>query len=199
MLDGEVGRPLSRAENPGTIEPALPRTTPPSLLTCRLSSSPTKLPECHRKMQSCCLQRRLKTHYSLLVPFPPLPFAYPPREPPSGAASRAWTASPPPGLPTPSLAAPNEIGLRELNQPDLLGPTSPSASRTTSSRWDAIEEIPPSPDSGATTKPPTSGAESSSVTPEDAFLVDFSKTQDPLNPQVRHGSPSSSASALVQT
>ncbi|GAA5865717.1 hypothetical protein JCM3774_004978 [Rhodotorula dairenensis] len=131
-------------------------------------------------MQSILLRRRLKTHYSLLVPFPPLPFIFPPLErPPSRPDLAPRTTSPPPRLPELGARSQDEVRMEEIHRPDA-SVRPPHEETATSARWDAIEEIPPSPDHTVdSTKPSTP----SSGPPEEVFVVDFSKLHDPLNPQ----------------
>jgi hypothetical protein len=133
-------------------------------------------------MQSILLRRRLKTHYSLLVPFPPLPFAYPPRRR-RPEELRVRTGSPLPPVTPRESQVQDGVQMHEMDRPD--GPTRSTPEDEEADPFagrDAIEEIPPSPDRSATSvKPPT---ESSGPPPgEEVLIVEFSKLYDPLNPQ----------------
>lgn len=71
---------------------------------------------------------------------------------------------------------------------EIAGPYGPTRSTAEDegdpdpfARRDAIEEIPPSPDQSATSVKPSTA--SSGPPPEEAFIVEFSKLYDPLNPQ----------------
>ncbi|GAA5976745.1 hypothetical protein JCM10908_005615 [Rhodotorula pacifica] len=137
-------------------------------------------------MQSILLCRRLKTRYSLLVPFPPLPFAYPPvppvRPPRPDLRIRTSSPSPPPAFLRLAALQPrsgDEVRMEEINQPEGAG-----VGVGVGARWDAIEEIPPSPDHQSSNRPSTmTTPDGSAAEPKEVFLVEFSKLHDPLNPQ----------------
>lgn len=132
-------------------------------------------------MQSILLQRRLKTHYSLLIPFPPLPFAYPPRRRPEELRLR--TGSPLPPVTQHETQIQDGVPMHEMDRPD--GPARSTAQEEEAdpfARRDAIEEIPPSPDQSATSVKPST-ASSGPPPEEEVLIVEFSKLYDPLNPQ----------------
>lgn len=131
-------------------------------------------------MQSILLQRRLKTRYSLLVPFPPLPFAYPPPLRPEEL--RVRTGSPPSHVTRRESQVQDGVQMHEMGRPDGPARSTAEAEADPFARWDAIEEIPPSSDQSATlVKLPT--ASSGPPPEEEVFIVEFSKLYDPLNPQ----------------
>ncbi|KAG0665011.1 hypothetical protein C6P46_000637 [Rhodotorula mucilaginosa] len=124
-------------------------------------------------MQSILLRRRLKTHYSLLVPFPPLPFAYPPRRR-RPEELRVRTGSPLPPVTPRESQVQDGVQMQEMDRPDGLARSMPEDEDDADpiARRDAIEEIQPSPDrSDTSVKPPT---ESSGPPPGEEVLICWS-------------------------
>lgn len=147
-------------------------------------------------MQSYRLRRRLRSHYSLLIPFPPLPFAFPPLSPASPVAEPLQS----PALPSRGSRSTSSQTVRPGEHPF---PPAPFPLREDGGEEDAPLEPDLEGDQPATGLQPRS-SKSTSVAgrtavrpvafgPEEAFLVDFSRTYDPLNHQVRQ-----SPSALLE-
>ncbi|GAA6018290.1 hypothetical protein JCM8202_001320 [Rhodotorula sphaerocarpa] len=137
-------------------------------------------------MQSYRLRRRLRSHYSLLIPFPPLPFAFPPLSPASPVAEPLQS----PALPSRGSRSTSSQTVRPGEHPF---PPAPFPLREDGGEEDAPLEPDLEGDQPATGLQPRS-SKSTSVAgrtavrpvafgPEEAFLVDFSRTYDPLNHQ----------------
>lgn len=145
-------------------------------------------------MQSYRLRRRLRSHYSLLIPFPPLPFAFPPLSPASPVAEPLQS----PALPSRGSRSTSSQTVRPGEHPF---PPAPFLLREDGGAEDAplepdLEGDRPTPGLEPRSSKSTSVAGRAAVRPvafgpEEAFLVDFSRTYDPLNPQVRLPSPAS--------